>query len=82
MRARKPAESVGRGRAGGRIEALNPRLVDINVARCAQTGASALGRDFDPPVANDLHHAPSVERSKLVLAAVMIDHEKNRLVFC
>ena len=65
---------------GRRMQALDPGLVDIDVAGRARAGAAAYRLELDAPVADHLHDAPAFERRQRMLAAVMIDDEKNDLV--
>ena len=64
---------------GRRLQAFDPGLVHIDVAGRARAGAPASRLDGDAPVADHLHDAPAFERGKCMLAAMMIDDEKNDL---
>src|SRR5690606_9207320 len=59
-----------------RRQPVEPRLVHIDVARGARTGAPALGLDVEAPVADHLHDAPAIEPFELVLFPRLVD-DKN-----
>jgi hypothetical protein len=62
------------------MQALNPELIHIDMTAGARAGAAAARLQANPPIAYNLHDAPAVDRRQCVLAAMVVDHEKENSV--
>jgi len=62
------------------MQTLDPGLIHVDMAARAGAGAAASRPQVNAPIANNLHDAPAIDRRQSMLAAVMIDDEKENLV--
>jgi len=62
------------------MEALDPRLIHVDMAARAGARAAAVGPEVNAPITDNLHDSPAFDGRKSVLAPVVIDHEKENII--
>jgi hypothetical protein len=66
--------------SGRGMEALDPRLIHVDMAARAGTCAATVRPEVNAPIANNLHDSPAIDGRKSMLATAVIDHQKENII--